>query len=83
MRNTRKPRLRLVICVKNDDYPAALEQRKIYCALPDRDADAHGLIRVIDESGADYLFPAGYFAPIRLPPQVRRALRISASLTGC
>jgi hypothetical protein len=82
-RTTRKPRLRLVVCVRNDDYPAALEQRKIYCALPDRDAGAHGLIRVIDESGADYLFSAGYFVPVSLPPRVRRALQIQAGRAGC
>jgi hypothetical protein len=81
--HTRRPGFRAVVCIKNDDYPAALELRKIYCALPDRDAAAHGLLRVIDESGEDYLFPDEYFAPIRLPAQLRRALGISAGAAGC
>ncbi len=87
MRDRRNQRFRLkdarlVVCVRNDDYPAALEPRKIYCSLPDPEAEAHGMIRVIDESGEDYLFPATYFAPIRVPPQVRRALGIPASAGG-
>ncbi len=69
-------RSKLVICVRNDDYPASLEPRKVYCAFADRTAAAHGLLRVVDEGGEDYLYPAEYFAPITLPVRVRRALRI-------
>lgn len=65
---------RLVVCVENEDYPASLELRKIYIALPDRVAGEHGMLRVIDESGEDYLFPQGYFVPIRLPLQAKRAV---------
>jgi hypothetical protein len=63
-----------VVCVRNDGYEASLERRKIYEVLPDADAAAHSQLRVIDESGDDYLFPARYFATIELPAAVRRAL---------
>lgn len=64
-----------VLCVKNRGYPASLELRKIYRALPDADGARHGLARVIDESGEDYLYPADFFIPIELPKAVnQRAL---------
>ena len=63
-----------VVCVRNDGYEASLERRKIYQVLPDADAETHRQLRVIDESGEDYLFPARYFATIELPAAVRRAL---------
>jgi hypothetical protein len=67
-----------VICVENDDYSASLELRKVYVALPDRQATEHGMLRVIDESGEDYLFPAEYFVSINLPTQAKQAvLRVS------
>ena len=61
-----------VICVDNDGYPASLERWKVYRALPDRLADAHGLLRVMDESGEDYLYEKARFRPIELPSNVRR-----------
>ncbi len=67
-------RPQFVVCFKNDDYPASLERRKIYQVLPDAQAKRHKLLRVIDESGEDYLYPVGYFLPIRLPPKVVNAL---------
>lgn len=63
-----------VVCVRNDGYEVSLERRKIYAAIPDAVAEAHNQLRVIDESGDDYLFPASYFAAIELPAAVRRAL---------
>jgi hypothetical protein len=56
----------LVICVKNDNYPASLELRKIYEVIPDDKAEKHNMIRVIDESGEDYLYPNSYFINIEL-----------------
>ncbi len=56
-----------VICIENCNYPASLELRKIYRVVPDQAAGAHKQIRVIDESGEDYLYPAEYFVSIRLP----------------
>jgi hypothetical protein len=64
----------LVVCIKNDGYPASLEKRKIYVALRDAEADEHGLVRIIDESGEDYLYPKGLFRPIALPLAVRKAV---------
>ena len=64
----------LVLCLKNKGYEASLERRKIYRAVPDRAAALDQLIRVIDESGDDYLFPVAFFAPVKLSPSVRRAV---------
>jgi hypothetical protein len=71
-------RKHLVVCLDNDGYPASLERRKIYVALRDGDAERHGLIRIIDESGEDYLYPKAFFRPIALPPSVKRAVLSAA-----
>ena len=63
-----------VVCVNNDDYPASLEVRKIYRTLPDGVAAKHNLVRVIDESAEDYLYPDSCFVPIELPEEVENAL---------
>ncbi len=62
------------VCVKNDDYEASLELRKIYQVLPDAFAEKHGFVRVIDESGEDYLFGADYFVAVELPATLRNKL---------
>ena len=64
-----------VVCIDNSDYPASLELWKIYRILPDREGQKHGLVRVIDESGEDYLFPDAYFVRVELPRTVERVLR--------
>jgi hypothetical protein len=64
-----------VVCVKNDDYPASLELRKIYQFMRDSAAARLGMLRVVDESGEDYLYPDDYFVTIRLTPAVERAPR--------
>jgi hypothetical protein len=66
------------VCVRNAGYEASLERRKIYVLLSDAEAATHGQVRVIDESGEDYLYPAGYFAAIDLPQAVRRAVIAAA-----
>ncbi|MGH2543898.1 MAG: hypothetical protein ACRDIB_13940 [Ardenticatenaceae bacterium] len=63
-----------VVCINNTDYPASLERFKIYQALADEDAAADGDVRIIDESGEDYLYPADYFIPIEVPRAVEQAL---------
>jgi len=73
-----RPTLRFLICVKNDGYDVSLEKRKIYIALPDEVAAEHGLVRIVDESGEDYLYPNEFFTPIELPPSVRRAVMQAA-----
>lgn len=62
------------VCVKNTGYPASLELHKIYRVIPDEDAAEDGDIRVIDESGEDYLYPAEWFAEIQLPRSVQKSL---------
>ena len=62
-----------VVCINNEGYPASLEQRKIYRTLPDEKAAKHSLMRVVDESGEDYLYPEGYFVPIQLPRALEEA----------
>lgn len=64
-----------VICVDNEGYPASLERWKVYRALPDREADSHDLLRVMDESGEDYLYPKERFRPLELPSNILRLLR--------
>ncbi len=62
------------VCINNRGYPASLELHKIYRVLPDEDAAPEGDIRVVDESGEDYLYPAAYFVMIEVPAEVRSAL---------
>jgi hypothetical protein len=64
----------LVVCVENDGYATSLEKRKIYVALRDSGADKHGMRRIIDESGEDYLYPKAFFRPIALPQAVKKAV---------
>jgi len=64
----------LVVCVRNEGYEVSLELRKIYQAIPDTGAAQHNLLRVIDESGEDYLYPQDFFLPIELPEAVEKAL---------
>ncbi len=72
---TRKPsHSQFVICVDNSEYPVSLELHKLYRILPDEDAALDGDIRIIDESGEDYLYPAEYFVVIKLPRQSAQAL---------
>ena len=66
------------VCVKNDEYPASLELRKLYQVVADKSSNALGLIRIIDESGEDYLYPAEYFLPIKLSPAVQRAVNLAS-----
>ena len=68
---------RFTSCVDNFECPASLELRKIYQVLPDEDAARDGDLRVIDESGEDYLYPADYFVLIEVPSETARALNWS------
>jgi hypothetical protein len=74
MKQVKKPALKFVVCIDNKDYPASLELHKIYRVLPDEDAAADGDLRVIDESGEDYLYPAARFVPISVPEAVQKSL---------
>ena len=68
----------MVVCIDNEGYSAALEKRKIYVALRDAAAEKHGLLRVIDESGDDYLYPKMFFRSIALPQSVKKAVLAAA-----
>jgi hypothetical protein len=74
MKQQKKSALKFVVCINNADYPASLELHKIYRVLPDKDAALDGDIRVVDESGEDYLYPAEWFVPIELPQAVEKSL---------
>ena len=63
-----------VVCVRNEGYEASLELRKIYQAIPDTGAARHHLLRVVDESGEDYLYPEDFFLSVDLPKPVEKAL---------
>jgi hypothetical protein len=61
---------RYVICLDNEDYPVKLEMRKVYEVVDDPVAEGAGAIRVIDETGEDYLYEAWRFAPVELSQEV-------------
>jgi hypothetical protein len=68
----------LVVCVRNSGYSASLETRKIYVALPDPTAQKHSQLRIVDESGDDYLYPKTFFLSIALPPSLKKAVLAAA-----
>ena len=59
--------LRFAVCIDNSEYPVSLERHKVYRVLPDPDAEQDGDLRVIDESGEDYLYPKTHFVLLDLP----------------
>ena len=74
-RQNLKPKF--AVCIKNEGYFASLELRKIYKVLPDVHAGEHKHIRVVDESGEDYLYPAEYFVLIELPQALKKAFLLT------
>ena len=73
-RKTATTQRRFAVCVRNDGYEASLERNKIYAVLTDADAEREGDLRVVDESGEDYLFAANRFVAIDVPAAVRASL---------
>ena len=69
---------KFAVCIRNEDYPASLELRKLYRVVQDESSAKHKLVRIADESGEDYLYPETYFAPIKLPATVERALFLAS-----
>jgi hypothetical protein len=67
-----------VVCIENQGYAASLEQRKLYESIPDASAEKHGHVRVIDESGEDYLYPKAFFREVRLSKELREAVSRAA-----
>jgi len=74
MNETGQPEPVFAVCINNRGYPVSVELHKIYRVLPDVDAARDGDIRVVDESGEDYLYPAKDFVAIEVPDEVRGAL---------
>ena len=74
MKQRKSSATRFAVCVENSGYPASLELHKIYRLVPDQEAAGEGDLRVIDESGEDYLYPASYFMAIELPKEVEQKL---------
>ncbi|MEM1309287.1 MAG: hypothetical protein AAF722_06435 [Cyanobacteria bacterium P01_C01_bin.70] len=64
--------MKFVVCINNQDYPASLEVRKLYQVLDDKQASQRQMLRIIDESGEDYLYPASYFAEIDIPERLQQ-----------
>jgi len=69
-----KPSAHFVVCLDNRGYRASLEVGKLSRFIPDKQAAAEGLVRVVDESGEDYAFDAARFYAVRLPPTIQKAL---------
>jgi hypothetical protein len=65
---------RFAVCICNDGYPAALELHKVYQVLPDPFAEQIGWMRIVDESGEDYLYPGSFFQPIEVSHALREEL---------
>ena len=67
-------RHKFLLCVDNQGYEASLELRKLYENISDKKAGCHGQVRIIDESGEDYLYPGTYFAPIRILTETKNKI---------
>ena len=72
--STARRRRAFVVCLSNRGFAASLDERKIYRTLPDVRAHKLGMLRIVDESGEDYLYPAGHFGALKLSPRIARAL---------
>lgn len=68
-----------LLCVENEGYEASLERRKLYETLPDKEAARHNQVRIIDESGEDYLYPSDFFAAVTLPMPTRQKIAARAA----
>ena len=76
---TRRPRTEgYAVCLRNRGFSGSLEVRKLYPVVNDPEAEANNLIRVIDESGEDYLYPTSLFQRLILPIELQRALRVAS-----
>ena len=78
MRSRRMKTRGFAVCIRNAGFGASLEVRKLYPVVDDPDAAANDLIRVVDESGEDYVYPARLFQRLSLPSEVQRALRLAS-----
>jgi hypothetical protein len=77
--NEHRQAARYVVCLTNAGYRASLIPRRIYRMVPDAEASKRGLVRVIDESGEDYLYPHKLFSAIDLPKAAAQRFARSSS----
>ena len=77
LKRRRRSQLKFVLCIKNKDCEDS-EVRKMYRVLPDRTASQDDLLRIVDESGQDYLYPAAYFIAIELSSEIEKALVLAS-----
>lgn len=77
MRSSKGLKDRFAICVDNSEYPASLDLHKLYRVIPDEDAKKDGDLRIIDESGEDYLYSAEYFLIVDIPRGAAQSLNKS------
>ena len=75
MPETKSNETEFAVCLRNDGYAASLEVHKIYRILPDPQAEKDGDLRIVDESGEDYLYPSDWFVAIAVPKVVEASLR--------
>ena len=78
MRSRRMKTRGFAVCLRNAGFGASLEVRNLYPVVDDPDAEANDLIRVIDESGEDYVYPARLFQTLTLPAEIQRVLRLAS-----
>jgi hypothetical protein len=74
MQESKQNLTEFVVCINNSDHPASLELHKVYRVIADKEAEDDGDIRIIDESGEDYIYPSSYFVPIQVPQTVEESL---------
>jgi hypothetical protein len=79
MKRSRKAPVRFAVCIKNKGYEASLEMGKLYRVTPDQQAERHGYLRIVDESGEDYGYAANRFFSIDVPKPLEKALLKAAS----
>ena len=79
MKRSRKAPVRFAVCIKNRGYEASLEIGKLYRVLPEHEAERHGYVRIVDESGEDYGYAADRFFSIDVPKSLEKALVKAAS----
>ena len=79
MQESKRNLLEFTVCINNSDYPASLELHKIYRVIADKEIEDEGDIRIIDESGEDYIYPSSYFVSIQVPQTVEESFKSSLS----
>jgi hypothetical protein len=79
MKRAPKSRARFAVCVRNKGYEASLEVGKLYRIIPDQEAESHGYLRIVDESGEDYGYAADRFFFIEVPKPLEKVLLKAAS----